>query len=407
MNNKLSIDPNNFEVFTDAFDATTQHRNEIRKALNGFLSPIPKALWTDYLAFQKKRQTRFLFQINMLALLAYLSFGIADYYVLPDIGILSLSIRFFYVILFTGFAILFFKVCKRIEWLDLYLPYTTIIATMIWFALLSQSSSQDVLTFQYGSVIFIVLANIGVQVRFLASIIPSLLIALCTCFGVYLAAERSLHELFIFSIAYFPIVCFSLYIGWSSTLKNRQNFLHTKLDENSRKILNQMAHTDALTTLHNRRYFEHLATEHISRSRKSSYPLCLLLLDVDHFKTINDTYGHDIGDEILKLIGKITRTQIREHDLLARFGGEEFIILLTDTNIQQAQSIADRICELMSKTPYSLNENQQIHFTISIGFARFLPHCHDLRALIKSADLALYTAKQQGRNRVVMHHNPT
>lgn len=132
-----------------------------------------------------------------------------------------------------------------------------------------------------------------------------------------------------------------------------------------------MAHTDALTTLHNRHYFEQLATEHISKSRHTNYPLCLLLLDVDHFKKINDTYGHDIGDEILKLMGKLAKDQSREHDLLAHFGGEEFIILLTDTNIKQAQSIADRICEEMSQTPFQLNENEKIKFTISIGFARF------------------------------------
>ena len=263
------------------------------------------------------------------------------------------------------------------------------------------------LTFQYGAVIFIVLANIGVQVRFLTSLVPSFLIALTTCIGVYIVSGYSFHELFIFSFAYFPIICFSLYIGWNSTLKNRQNFLHAKLDENSRKALNQMAHTDALTSLHNRRYFEQLATEHISRSRQSRYPLCLLLLDVDHFKKINDSYGHDVGDEILKLMAQVAKTQIRDDDLLARFGGEEFIVLLTNTSIQQAQSIAERICDVISKTPYSLDAERQIHFTISIGFARFLPHCHDLRALIKSADLALYTAKQQGRNRVVMHHNPT
>lgn len=407
MNNKLSTNTGNFEIYTDNLDSISRNRDLIRQSLIGFLSPIPKELWQDYLDFQKKRQRRFLYQINMLALLAYFLFGIADYYVVPDIGMLSLTVRFFSVILFTLIAHGFFQYCQRIEWLDLYLPYTTIIATIIWFALLSQSSSRDVLTFQYGSVIFIVLANIGVQVRFFSSIIPSLLIALCTCIGVYIVSGYSMHELFIFSFAYFPIACFSLYIGWNSTLKNRQNFLHSKLDENSRKALNQMAHTDALTSLHNRRYFEQLATEHIERSRQTNYPLCLLLLDVDHFKKINDTYGHDIGDEILKMMGKIAKDQIRENDLLARFGGEEFIILLTDTHIKQAQAIADRICDVISKTPYRLDAERQIHFTISIGFARFLPHCHDLRALIKSADLALYTAKQQGRNRVVMHHNPT
>ena len=407
MNQKLITDPTDFEVYTDTMDKITENRMLIKKSLNGFLSPIPQQLWPDYLNHQTKRQTRFLFQINMLALLAFFSFGIADFYVLPDIGVLSLSLRAVSVGLFTLAAILFFKYCKNIEWLDLYLPYTTIVATSIWFYLLCQSNSHDVLTFQYGSVIFIVLANIGVQVNFMASIVPSFLITCTTCLGVYFASGRSTHELFIFSCAYFPIVCFSMYIGWNSAYRNRQNYLHAKLDENNRMALNQMAHTDALTTLHNRRYFEQLADQHLFKSRESNYPLYLLLLDVDHFKKINDTYGHDIGDEILKMMAKVAKSQIRQHDLLARFGGEEFIILLTDTTTRQAEEIAERICSEISKTPFKLNNEQDIHFTISIGFARFLPHCHDLRRLIKCADLALYTAKQQGRNRVVMHHNPT
>lgn len=136
MNNKLSTDTSDIDIYTDSLDSISRNRDLIRQSLMGFLSPIPRELWQDYLSYQKKRQTRFLYQINMLALLAYFLFGIADYYAVPDIGALSLIVRFFSVILFTLIAHTFFKYCKRIEWLDLYLPYTTIIATIIWFALL-------------------------------------------------------------------------------------------------------------------------------------------------------------------------------------------------------------------------------------------------------------------------------
>lgn len=166
-----------------------------------------------------------------------------------------------------------------------------------------------------------------------------------------------------------------------------------------------MAHTDGLTSLLNRRYFEFLAEQHIQKSQDLNYPLTLLLLDVDHFKKINDGYGHDVGDEILKLISHITSQNIRKQDILARFGGEEFIVLLTDTHADQGKFIADHICNEIAKFPYIVSETDTVHFTISIGVAQFSPKSHNLRALIKSADLALYTAKQQGRNRVVKHHH--
>ena len=98
---------------------------------------------------------------------------------------------------------------------------------------------------------------------------------------------------------------------------------------------------------------------------------------LSHFKNINDSYAHDIADEILTLMGEIAKDQIGEHDLLARFGGEEFIMLLTDTRVKKAQSIADWICEQMSKTTFQLNENEHISFSISIGFAQFSPYYHD------------------------------
>ena len=397
---------NNFSQ-QDHLDSIDQDKSLIYDALNSFLCLIPPKFWSKYLEYQKHKHFKFLIHINSLALLAYLFFGVADYFVLPDIGELSLKIRLVSVLFFSYLLLLVFRLCKRIDWLDLYLPYCTIFATIIWFSLLHQSNNPNALTFQYASVIFIVLANLGVQVRFLPSIIPSFIIAFCTCTGVYIISNETGNDLFIFSFAYFPIVVFSLYISWNSTYKNRQFFLNSLLDEYNRQALDKMAYTDVLTSLHNRRYFELLAEQHLNQSKADHSPAFLLLLDIDHFKKINDSYGHDIGDEVLKFIGQITKQNIRQSDILARFGGEEFIILLPNTDMKQAEKIADRICYDISQHPFYINENVQFSVTSSIGYARFLPHCHSLRSLIKCADLALYVAKQQGRNRVVMHHNPT
>ena len=383
---------------------TKEERSLIKTALEDRLSRIPQEFLPKYLAFHSKVHAKFLFQINLLALLAFWSFWIADYFVLPDIAMLSLRARTLAVSCFLIFACLTFKYCKRIAWLDLYLPYTTIVATSIWFFILTHSTNDDVITFQYASVIFIVLANIGVQVRFLPSLIPSFLIALTTCLGVYCASKQNLHEVFIFSFAYFPIVMFSLYIGWNSTYKNRQTFLNRLLDENSRKYLNQMAHTDVLTGLHNRRYFDQLSIQYMDFAKEHGYPLYLILFDVDHFKKINDGYGHDVGDQILKSIADICSQNTRQQDVLARLGGEEFIMLLPNTSEQEAYMIAQRIRRCIAEHPFFIHDQLVLTATVSIGVAKFLPE-HDLRSLTKCADMALYTAKHQGRNCVVMYYS--
>ena len=377
----------------------------IKAALEDRFARIPQYFIPKYLTFHKKIHLKFLFQVNLLALLAFWSFWIADYFVLPDIASLSLYVRTLAVSIFLIFACLTFKFCKKIQWLDLYLPYTTIVATCLWFFILSHSNDHDVITFQYASVIFILLANIGVQVRFLPSLIPSFIIATMTCLGVYYASKQDLHELFIFSFAYFPIFMFSLYIGWNSTYKNRQTFLNRLLDENSRRYLNQMAHTDALTGLNNRRYFDQLATQHMELAQEKQYLLYLLLFDVDHFKKINDGYGHDVGDQILKGIAEICSQNTRQQDVLARFGGEEFIMLLPNTSEQDAYMIAQRIRRKIAEHDFQTPNQQHIKTSISIGVAEFLPNRHDLRSLIKCADMALYTAKHQGRNCVVMYYS--
>lgn len=388
-------------------DSIDQDRALIRASLSAFGCPIPSPFWSKYLEYQRSENFRFLVHINVLALLAYLFFGIADYFVVADIGEISLKFRFFSFLAFSYALFLVFKFCQRIEWLDLYLPYCTILVTIIWFVILSQSTHPNVETFIYASVIFIMIANLGVQVRFLPSLIPSLLIILSTCYGVYTTSLNHHQQIFVFSFAYFPIVILSLYISWKATLKNRQFFLNAMLDESNRQALDQMAHTDVLTSLHNRRYFELLAEQQLTRSKSEHFPVFLLMLDIDHFKRINDNYGHDVGDEVLKFIARIAKQNIRQSDILARFGGEEFVILLSNMDMKQAEVVANRICDDIAKQPFSVNDYVQLRVTCSIGFARFLPHCHTLMSLIKSSDLAMYIAKQQGRNRVVMHHHLT
>lgn len=125
------------------------------------------------------------------------------------------------------------------------------------------------------------------------------------------------------------------------------------------------------------------------------------MFDVDFFKRINDNYGHDIGDQVLQKIAEIARKEMRRDDVLARFGGEEFVALLPETSIDDAMMIAGRLRQKIESTTVCISNTIKLNFTISIGVSQLDPDEVDLHLLIKEADVALYRAKQNGRNQVV------
>lgn len=164
----------------------------------------------------------------------------------------------------------------------------------------------------------------------------------------------------------------------------------------------EMAVTDSLTGLHNRLYLEtHLATL-FKRAVERRRPLSVLMTDIDRFKLINDTYGHDGGDEVLREFAKRLRRNVRGSDLASRYGGEEFFIVMPDTDTSIAEVVAERIRREVASTPFPVNKNAiSVPVTISVGIASVLPTGDSVSALLKRADDALYDAKAAGRNRVV------
>lgn len=162
--------------------------------------------------------------------------------------------------------------------------------------------------------------------------------------------------------------------------------------------------TDPLTKLYNRRYFDSTIGEEVARSRRTGIPLSILMADIDHFKSINDTYGHPFGDECLRQVAQVLQqyTQ-RAGDVAARYGGEEFIMALPATEIEQAASIAERIrCGI--EAIVLEHRGEPVRMTISIGVASLVPGRDEgSEALIRFADEALYRAKRNGRNQIVTH----
>ncbi|HNV69532.1 MAG TPA: GGDEF domain-containing protein, partial [Candidatus Ozemobacteraceae bacterium] len=163
--------------------------------------------------------------------------------------------------------------------------------------------------------------------------------------------------------------------------------------------LYEQAITDGMTHLYLHRYFKQRLFDEIKRAIRFRRHLSLIMVDIDHFKKFNDSYGHQMGDEVLKKVASILRKTIRTHDLPVRYGGEEFAVVLPETDIHGAAAVAERIRRTI-ETEYLEHEGKVIKITASFGVSVFPECAQEMESFIKSADAALYHSKESGRNRV-------
>jgi len=175
--------------------------------------------------------------------------------------------------------------------------------------------------------------------------------------------------------------------------------LQDKLKRSNQMLL-ELSITDPLTGLHNRRAMMESLQKEVHRTARKKTPLSLVMLDIDHFKKINDTYGHQNGDAVLKAIGAELTAQLRQYDIAARFGGEEFVLILPETDIKEATQVAERLRQNIASLRFEA-ELANLEITVSLGVAstqnKIVKSTDDL---IREADYALYNAKRGGRNRV-------
>jgi two-component system cell cycle response regulator len=226
------------------------------------------------------------------------------------------------------------------------------------------------------------------------------------------------------SVAILPLIRRNALIGWLSlgsldptrfTSAMASDFLQHRASivaiciENviNNERLQHIGLTDPLTGVNNRRYVERRLLEEVGRTRRHGYPLSGMYIDLDHFKKVNDKFGHQGGDEVLREVAARIKAELRLSDALGRFGGEEFVVLLVDARLDAALAVAERIRASVSGQPLLLTTGESVHTTVSIGVSTLTSVDRNgasetaAQQLLAKADHALYQAKQSGRNRVV------
>ena len=179
-------------------------------------------------------------------------------------------------------------------------------------------------------------------------------------------------------------------------LRKYQLHLEDIVEERTTELV-KMANIDSLTGIYNRRKFTEILDYEVQRSKRYHQPLTLLMCDIDHFKQVNDTYGHQTGDEVLIALADVLKARLRKLDVYARWGGEEFIVLLPQTNISAAQLVAEKLRQGIAE----INIEDKLQVTASFGVSGFNED-EDIPPLVKRADDALYQAKHDGRNQIAV-----
>lgn len=276
----------------------------------------------------------------------------------------------------------------------LYLPMVVAVFIMVLYLYLSPEIRDFVVMAWFASLLF---------VTGLAGFVEVLLISALMASGylgtiLLLAAQGGRFDLVREATVAGVILVVGLFAGLvlERIRRNRKEMkrLRTELD--------RLAHTDYLTELPNRRRFEETLTSELARVQRYGGSCAIGLLDVDRFKDFNDRYGHLAGDEILRQLGRILRTELRAGDLPARYGGEEFAILMVNTGREEAVGVLERLRHLVAAHSFhGVTEEVEGELTVSGGVAALPEDAEDAQELMGAADRALYRAKDQGRNRVL------
>ena len=311
-----------------------------------------------------------------------------DYLIDPQGAEITLYVRLFSasILAICAFAVTQFKSVRELEPLVWFIPLSSAIGTLLTLYLLEDG-------FRWGAggytMSFVLVALFAVRVRPVAIVNLALLLLTVLVLLLKGVSLLILENSLFFSVAGLVVGCA---VAFQLESIYRRSFrLQERLEMESR--------TDPLTGILNRRALCEEATRRLEESERLSLPMSVLALDLDHFKHINDRYGHPIGDDILKNFVALVQPALRPYDLLGRMGGEEFVVVLPQTVLEEARGVAERIRQTVEDQLRS-SLNSEARCTVSIGVAEHWEAEASMDDLFKAADDALYDAKSGGRNRV-------
>ncbi|WP_455755835.1 transporter substrate-binding domain-containing diguanylate cyclase [Sulfurimonas sp.] len=221
-----------------------------------------------------------------------------------------------------------------------------------------------------------------------------------TIFSKYIAIKYEKMTDYEFLTEILIVVFIFMAIG---VYHNRKLSLVNKQLENLQEKLQEQANRDPMTNLYNRRYFHDVANDITHIAKRKETDTGIIMIDIDNFKSINDKYGHSIGDSVIKQLGLLLIEHTRESDIVARFGGEEFVVLLPNTDIDGSMHIASILREVVQKESIYIDENNFLKYTVSLGVDNMLHEDKDIEKTLNRADEALYAAKNSGKNKVVRY----
>ncbi len=375
---------------------------------------FPQKLETYFSELNTPKRRKRILLLGLGAMILFDLFCIADRFMLPDVYITAWKIRLGIVTPAMCFFLVLIRIKKLNRFIDLFAGFLLLLtsASIVWFLILSQHP--NVVHYYTGIILIITFGNIVVRIRFVYAFGFSIAILLLYIFSIDLVSQMPAEAADNSSLVLLTSAIISLIGNYQLESEMRRDFLLTllqrintiKLEETNRK-LEQLSISDELTGTANRRHFDMTFEREWNSATRNEYPISLLFLDIDFFKSYNDNYGHQAGDRCLKKIGEaLNRSIRRSHDLLARYGGEEFVILLPHTQMEEAFQIAENIrihIENMDiRHSFSEISNQ---ITVSLGVASTIPKPQTRSSyLIEQADAALYKAKNNGRNMVVCYN---
>ncbi len=345
----------------------------------------------------KKMQMLFIMGLTFIIYILYIGF---DFFLLsPDERTFAIpfhvSMLILWIYLITS---VYYNIFRRFAMFILYLmPIYAVVGTSVFAYYYNPVYIMDIYVIMFWSFV-----SIGYM--FLTSVIISSIMAMSSAVILFvwnvIGFEAYMLHIAIMMVAW----VLGLSASYMIELYSRNNFENKIEIMQIHDELKELSHRDYLTNLYNRRYFNEIAQDFMKMAKRKSQHLSVILLDIDKFKNINDTYGHTIGDEVIKSLASLLEEHTRESDIVSRFGGEEFAILLLDTDKDKASTIAEKLRIVVENIDIKIADDKYIKFTISLGVDCInIKKDNDISESLDRADNALYRAKKSGRNRVVVN----